>query len=1430
MEGLQPDMSTQSLDVQQEPGDIAVAGDNIRVYVRVRPPTDREIQATQAVLVERETNSIILRGDQPRHFTFDGVLAEDASQDEVFELVGRSIGESCLAGYNGSIYVYGQTGVGKTYTMCGPVTSLQSMQFEERRGLICRILDYVFAEIYRRRARSDSVSYLCCCSFLEIYKEQIVDLLDPSSTNLQVREDVNRGIYVERLTEQTVSSLTEAFQVLWKGLQQRHVSATTMNERSSRSHAVFTLSIETSSTRAGVTSTRVARLNLVDLAGSERQISAYHSQSARVKEAGAINKSLSALTNVIMSLSRSSMSRRRNSVTSQDGADGRRPFAHYRDSKLTFLLRDSLGGNSKTAIIANVSPSMVCSAETLSTLKFAARAKHIRCVAVRNEEFSGTVESLMSEVKMLRQQLAQLSSRNLSGDVAEGLDNSALDDEAQVLYSRKRAKRLEILLAAALERERLADHKRHQLQRLAEFLQDLNFRKEQYLGKVLGNYSLLAAEIGSSKVLADSWDGDLELKKKLVGFQNLLGNLVSSNNTFACREEDEAQLDVSYSTSQLGSPAVPSGSQGPWASSASRSAARTQGGSTPAGTTEADGAVARMDEATFLIEENRRLRRQLERHMELHRLNAEHRDLRMRLAELDPGGSAWNSRLGASRGAGDLNTSLDSDDSSSGDQGSPVGADGLSKEQSAPLSAEMLLRLAEVEDDSTAIRTWIYFQKMAKEVEALLRTKECLSNVIGDLRSSYAGGKDVKGSAVQTPGQTKVSSTSPRPDKKDKENVEWQIVEDLAQCTQDAQGMAVSIVESMGNPDLGSEDEEGGPLSILPIEGMDGIEPKSARGGKGLLSSNLMGGDSARKGTNSGSRLTSSTPHLGSGPVLKLGKRSTGLLSRNKSTRGLGGVDEVHLEDDGMPGDIPAVSSGMPKDLKAASLKSAHKAQLKDALQRVKHLYGTLDILNSAYSDVYDQFQHLREEYESRLEECQFFELQCSRLDMQCQEIADRMNCPLRPGPAGHYSAAGFPNIAQLPSRRSLSLSSLRDADFWESRFRELERITGIDDAATSEIPSARLLDGAGEQPLPASSSSQPGQGTVSRRFTPLGPPVRRAAPGGVWQTPSVLTTAAPPLLTSGSTGNLCSSQCISSRSSSSVQGMGQGTRALAQSSSLSALRSEEEWARNAACRPQYQALYSETVRRVASAPLLPSSRGLASGAATHSSGGLEDANAIANRLRFHGDATTQQVSSRPLLTRPPGASATDNRTFRFVPATASVRQGGGTAVVAGSQPSSSSTSQPTTAATPTVTVRRAQVQPVGTAAQPKVTAQPAGIDIAVTGSAGPVVAADVHTPGGRVVPVVSAAAAGGKTPRGAGGATTRAPVSAVTGGGATSSAASQSTAAGTGGTASGATSRSSSRGVTRPLVVWSGASRTDRRATPQAGASGPSSRPTRRA
>jgi len=391
--------------------------DAVYVSVRVRPESKQE-QAKGLIpflTVEQETCSVVVREPAPKRFTFDGVQDQESSQQQTFELVGRSVGERCFEGYNGSICVYGQTGSGKTYTMFGLANSARSMQQDERRGLAWRTLEYVFDEMALRAV--DGTSFTCRCSFLEIYREQITDLLDPSKTGLQVREDMHRGIYVDRLSEPRVDTLQEAFQLLQKGLLQRRTGATHMNERSSRSHAMLAITIErTRACEAGTTAKQVVRLNLVDLAGSERQQgvqdplrpSSQHRNPLNVKEAGAINKSLSALTNVIIALSQDERKWRRHIA----GGPCQRHFVNYRDSKLTLLLRDSLGGRSRTAVVANVSPSAVCSMETLSTLKFAARAKRIRCNVLQKEADvtynASAMESMVQEVVLLRKRVAEL--------------------------------------------------------------------------------------------------------------------------------------------------------------------------------------------------------------------------------------------------------------------------------------------------------------------------------------------------------------------------------------------------------------------------------------------------------------------------------------------------------------------------------------------------------------------------------------------------------------------------------------------------------------------------------------------------------------------------------------------------------------------------------------------------------------------------------------------------------------------------------------------------------------------------------------------------------------------------------------------------------------------------------------------------------------
>ncbi|XP_051546297.1 kinesin-like protein KIF15-A isoform X2 [Myxocyprinus asiaticus] len=375
-------------------------GDAIKVFVRVRPLTQGTGLMTDGdhslcLTVTSPHNVRLHCKPEPRTFTYDHVADMNTSQEEVFSSVAKNIVEACMNGYNGTIFAYGQTGSGKTFTMLGP-SELDNFS-DELRGVIPRSFEYLFFLINREVERSGGMkSFLCKCSFIEIYNEQIYDLLDSVSTSLFLREDIKRGVFVEGAVEKYAASAAEAYQVLSMGWRNRRVASTSMNRESSRSHAVFTMTLESKETGREVVNIRTSQLNLVDLAGSERQRDT-HAEGSRLKEASSINRSLMCLGQVIMAL--------------MDVSNGKNRHICYRDSKLTFLLRDSLGGNAKTYIIANVHPGSKCFGETLSTLQFAQRAKLIKNKAMVNEDTQGNVRQLQAEVRKLKEQLANALSQ-----------------------------------------------------------------------------------------------------------------------------------------------------------------------------------------------------------------------------------------------------------------------------------------------------------------------------------------------------------------------------------------------------------------------------------------------------------------------------------------------------------------------------------------------------------------------------------------------------------------------------------------------------------------------------------------------------------------------------------------------------------------------------------------------------------------------------------------------------------------------------------------------------------------------------------------------------------------------------------------------------------------------------------------------------------
>lgn len=293
-------------------------------------------------------------------FTFDRIFGTDTKQFEVFEYSLQSTVVDVMNGYNGTVFAYGQTGSGKSYTMMGP-----NIDEGETRGVVPRIVSQIFNMIEQS---SSDIEYMVKVSYMEIYMERIKDLLFPQNDNLPIHEDKGRGVYVKGLTEKYVSSIQEVFSIMKQGDKIKSIASTNMNLESSRSHSIFMIVVSQKNVVTG--SQKTGQLFLVDLAGSEK-VNKTGASGQTLEEAKKINKSLSALGMVINALT-----------------DGKSSHIPYRDSKLTRILQESLGGNSRTSLIINCSPSSFNDAETLSTLRFGMRAKNIRNKAKINTELS----------------------------------------------------------------------------------------------------------------------------------------------------------------------------------------------------------------------------------------------------------------------------------------------------------------------------------------------------------------------------------------------------------------------------------------------------------------------------------------------------------------------------------------------------------------------------------------------------------------------------------------------------------------------------------------------------------------------------------------------------------------------------------------------------------------------------------------------------------------------------------------------------------------------------------------------------------------------------------------------------------------------------------------------------------------------------------
>ncbi|XP_006516927.1 kinesin-like protein KIF13A isoform X13 [Mus musculus] len=421
----------------------------VKVAVRVRPMNRRELELNTKCVVEMEGNQTVLhpppsntkQGERkpPKVFAFDYCFwsmdesntTKYAGQEVVFKCLGEGILEKAFQGYNACIFAYGQTGSGKSFSMMGHAEQL---------GLIPRLCCALFQRIALEQ--NESQTFKVEVSYMEIYNEKVRDLLDPkgSRQSLKVREHKVLGPYVDGLSQLAVTSFEDIESLMSEGNKSRTVAATNMNEESSRSHAVFNIIITQTlyDLQSGNSGEKVSKVSLVDLAGSER-VSKTGAAGERLKEGSNINKSLTTLGLVISSLA------------DQAAGKGKNKFVPYRDSVLTWLLKDNLGGNSQTSMIATISPAADNYEETLSTLRYADRAKRIVNHAVVNEDPNAKViRELREEVEKLREQLSQAEAMK-APELKEKLEESEkLIKELTVTWEEKLRK----TEAIAQERQR----------------------------------------------------------------------------------------------------------------------------------------------------------------------------------------------------------------------------------------------------------------------------------------------------------------------------------------------------------------------------------------------------------------------------------------------------------------------------------------------------------------------------------------------------------------------------------------------------------------------------------------------------------------------------------------------------------------------------------------------------------------------------------------------------------------------------------------------------------------------------------------------------------------------------------------------------------------------------------------------------------------
>ncbi|KAI6215336.1 hypothetical protein M3Y94_00373800 [Aphelenchoides besseyi] len=505
--------------------------DNVKVVVRCRPLSAQEIQQghRSAVHVDKISKTISVKtsvNEITKSYTFDEVFDWDSNQITIYNAVARPIVENVLKGYNGTIFAYGQTGTGKTYTMSGGDSKA------EERGIIPNSFAHIFDHI--AKCKQDK-TFLVRVSYLEIYNEEIRDLLAKNQKHgLEIKERPDIGVFVKDLIPLTVSSADQMYKIMQFGNINRHTGATNMNEQSSRSHALFTVTIECSEKINNHQHLTLGKLHLVDLAGSERQTKTGASGD-RLKEASKINLSLSTLGNVISAL-----------------VDSKATHIPYRNSKLTRLLQDSLGGNSKTVMVANIGPATYNYDETISTLRYANRAKNIKNVARINEDpKDALLRKFQQEIEQLRKQLETEDGSGESDDEDAEADGKAphshwderIRDMEQDIFERRKKLDEERGMAEG-ERRRLADE-------LVQKERELANSKSEH-EKLMNQLALIERKliVGGENMLEKAEKQAQLLEQSNIEFERARQNETELRKRLETRQAERLDIEEKYNSLQ----------------------------------------------------------------------------------------------------------------------------------------------------------------------------------------------------------------------------------------------------------------------------------------------------------------------------------------------------------------------------------------------------------------------------------------------------------------------------------------------------------------------------------------------------------------------------------------------------------------------------------------------------------------------------------------------------------------------------------------------------------------------------------------------------------------------------------------------------------------------------------------------------------------